>query len=93
MDSNEIGSGRISIAQGPKKNTNEEIMVNMEHAVDHRVGKTDDDGLDIPILTKRSRVSLALRTFIILLNIITCFFMILQCNKTLVMTDEEKGYG
>ena len=38
--------------------------------VDHRVGKTDDDEPDIPILTqKQARVSLMLRTFIILLNI------------------------
>jgi len=45
--------------------------------VDHRVGKTDDDEPDIPILTqKEARVSLMLRSFIILLNIITCFFII-----------------
>ena len=45
--------------------------------VDHRVGKTDDDEPDIPILTqKEARVSLMLRSFIILLNVITCFFII-----------------
>ena len=45
--------------------------------VDHRVGKTDDDEPDIPILTqKEARVSLILRSFIILLNVITCFFII-----------------
>ena len=44
--------------------------------VDHRVGKTDDDQPDIPILTqKEARVSLMLRSFIILLNVITCFFI------------------
>ena len=45
--------------------------------VDHRVGKTDDDEPDIPILTQNeARVSLMLRTFIILLNTVTCFFII-----------------
>ena len=45
--------------------------------VDHRVGKTDEDEPDIPILTQNeARVSLMLRSFIILLNVITCFFII-----------------
>tara|TARA_R110000751_G_scaffold93223_3_gene182100 strand:+ start:237 stop:437 length:201 start_codon:yes stop_codon:yes gene_type:complete len=45
--------------------------------VDHRIGKTNDDEPDIPILTlKQAQVSLFLRTFIIFVNIITCFFII-----------------
>ena len=52
------------------------LMVNLGKKFDHRVGKTDEDEPDIPILTqKEARVSLMLRSFIILLNIITCFFI------------------
>tara|TARA_R110002020_G_scaffold55087_4_gene153131 strand:+ start:1619 stop:1813 length:195 start_codon:yes stop_codon:yes gene_type:complete len=45
--------------------------------VDHRIGKTNDDEPDIPILTlKQAQVSLFLRTFIILVNVITCITII-----------------
>ena len=45
--------------------------------VDHRIGKTDDDDPDILILSlKQAQVSLFLRTFIILVNLITCFFIV-----------------
>ena len=45
--------------------------------VDHRIGKTDDDKPDIPILkNKDANISLLIRTVIIIVNIITCFFII-----------------
>jgi hypothetical protein len=45
--------------------------------VDHRIGKTNDDEPDIPILTlKQAQVSLFLRTSIIFINVTTCFFII-----------------
>ena len=45
--------------------------------VDHRIGKTDDDEPDIPILSlKEAQISLFLRSFIILVNLITCFFIV-----------------
>ena len=45
--------------------------------VDHRIGKTDEDEPDIPILTLRqAQISLFFRTFIILVNLITCFFIV-----------------
>ena len=45
--------------------------------VDHRIGKTDEDEPDIPILTLRqAQVSLFFRNFIILVNLITCFFIV-----------------
>ena len=45
--------------------------------VDHRIGKTNDDEPDIPILTlKQAQISLVLRTFIILVNVITCMMII-----------------
>ena len=45
--------------------------------VDHRIGKTNDDEPDIPILTlKQAQISLRLRTFIILVNVITCITII-----------------
>jgi len=45
--------------------------------LDHRVGRTDNDQPDIPILSlKDARISLILRTVIVALNIVTCFFII-----------------
>ena len=45
--------------------------------VDHRIGKTDEDEPDIPILSLgQAQVSLALRTFVLLVNVITCFFIV-----------------
>jgi hypothetical protein len=45
--------------------------------LDHRVGRTDNDQPDIPILSLRdARISLILRTFIVVLNMVTCFFII-----------------
>ena len=45
--------------------------------LDHRVGRADDDQPDIPILSlKDARISLILRTFIVVLNVVTCFFII-----------------
>lgn len=45
--------------------------------LDHRVGRTDDDQPDIPILSlKDAQISLILRTFIVVLNVVTCFFII-----------------
>ena len=53
--------------------------------VDHRIGKTDDDKPDIPILTnKDAGYSLLIRTIIVIVNLITCFFIICKCYKTLV---------
>jgi hypothetical protein len=50
--------------------------------LDHRVGKTDEDQPDIPILSlKEARISLLLRTFIIITNITTCFFIIANIIK------------
>jgi hypothetical protein len=47
--------------------------------LDHRVGRTDDDEPDIPILSlKDAQFSLTLRTIIVVLNMITCVFIILN---------------
>jgi hypothetical protein len=44
--------------------------------VDHRIGKTDNDEPNIPILTiKQAQLSLLIRSFIIIVNLITCFFI------------------
>ena len=45
--------------------------------LDHRVGKTNEDQPDIPILSlKEARFSLILRTTIVVLNMVTCLFII-----------------
>ena len=50
--------------------------------LDHRVGKTDEDQPDIPILSlKQARVSLILRTLIVVINIITCGFIVANIIK------------
>ena len=50
--------------------------------LDHRVGKTDEDQPDIPILTlKEARVSLILRTIIVVVNITTCLFIMANIIK------------
>lgn len=47
--------------------------------VDHRIGKTNDDEPNIPILTlKQAQISLLIRSFIILVNLITYFFIIVN---------------
>ena len=45
--------------------------------VDHRVGRTDEDQPDIPVLSlKEANISLAIRTIIIIINVVTCGFII-----------------
>ncbi len=45
--------------------------------VDHRIGKTDDDKPNIPILkNKDASISLLIRTLIVILNVVTCLFII-----------------
>ena len=67
----------MQVVSGKLKRRSEETLTIWARTVDHRVGKTDDDEPDIPILTqKQARVSLMLRSFIILLSVITCFFII-----------------
>jgi hypothetical protein len=46
-------------------------------ATGHLMGTTDDDRPDVPILTlKEARIALALKTFWVLIHVITCFFII-----------------
>ncbi len=50
--------------------------------LDHRVGKTDEDQPDIPILSlSEARISLILRTIIVVVNITTCFFIMANIVK------------
>jgi hypothetical protein len=50
--------------------------------LDHRVGKTDEDQPDIPILSlKEAQISLLIRTAIVIVNIITCGFIIANVVK------------
>jgi hypothetical protein len=45
--------------------------------VDHRIGKTDDDKPNIPILrNKDANISLLIRTVIVIVNLITCLFIV-----------------
>jgi hypothetical protein len=46
-------------------------------ATNHLMGETDDDRPEVPVLTlKEARVALFLRTFWIVIHIVTCSFII-----------------
>jgi hypothetical protein len=46
-------------------------------ATGHLMGHTDDDKPDVPILTLReAKIALLLKTFWVIIHIITCFFII-----------------
>ena len=46
-------------------------------ATNHVMGKTDDDKPDVPILTLReAHIALGLRTFWVVVHIVTCLFII-----------------
>ena len=50
--------------------------------LDHRVGKTDRDQPDIPILSlKEAQISLIIRTIIVLTNMTTCAFIVANIIK------------
>jgi hypothetical protein len=45
--------------------------------IDHRIGETDHDRPDVPVLTlQEARLSCILRTVLVLVNIVTCGFII-----------------
>jgi hypothetical protein len=49
----------------------------LARTIDHRVGKTDSDAPDIPVLTmQEALVSFFIKFFIVLVNFITCAFVI-----------------
>lgn len=49
----------------------------LARAIDHRVGKTDEDAPDIPILTQiEAWTAFWIKLSIILVNFITCSFII-----------------
>ena len=51
-------------------------------AIDHRVGLTDEDKPDVPNLKVRdANISLMIRTFIVLVNFITCGFIVANIIK------------
>jgi hypothetical protein len=45
----------------------------------HLMGETDDDKPDVPILSLReARIALVLKTFWVIVHIVTCFFIMLN---------------
>lgn len=49
----------------------------LARTIDHRVGKTDSDTPDIPVLTmQEALISFFIKFFIVLVNFITCGFVI-----------------
>lgn len=49
----------------------------LARALDHRIGRTDEDKPDLPVLTlEEAMVSFYLRLFIVTLNVTTCVAVI-----------------
>lgn len=49
----------------------------LARVLDHRIGKTDDDRPDLPVLTVEEAVlSFYIRLFLVLVNLATCFSVI-----------------
>lgn len=49
----------------------------LARTIDHRVGKTDSDAPDIPVLTmQEALISFFIKFIIVLVNFITCGFII-----------------
>ena len=52
------------------------IMI-LARTLDHRIGKTDEEKPDLPVLTvEEAVISFYFRLFIVVLNILTCFAVI-----------------
>lgn len=50
--------------------------------LDHRVGRTNDDQPDIPILSLRdAQISLLIRSVIVIINVTTCLFIVANIIK------------
>ena len=53
------------------------LLLILARTIDHRVGKTDTDDPKIPVLTlEEALVSFFIKFFIVLVNFITCAFVI-----------------
>ena len=56
---------------------NKKFLLILARAIDHRVGQTDDDAPDVPILTQiEAWTAFWIKLSIILINFITCGFII-----------------
>ena len=54
----------------------ERLWLIWARATGHVMGKTDDDRPEVPILTLgEARIALALKTFWVVIHVITCFFI------------------
>lgn len=53
------------------------ILLILARTIDHRIGQTDQDDPKIPVLTlEDALISFCIRCFIVLVNFITCGFVI-----------------
>jgi len=55
------------------------VLLIIARAIDHRVGKTDSDVPDIPVLTRQEAwTAFSIKLIIILINFITCSGVIIN---------------
>mgnify|MGYP000197362849 CR=1 FL=1 len=71
------GDDTIDILQNDTKDSMNSLEKIWARATGHLMGNTDDDRPDVPILTLgEARIALFLKTFWIILHVITCCFII-----------------
>jgi hypothetical protein len=56
---------------------NNRFLLIMARTIDHRIGKTDSEKPDLPVLTvEEALISFFIKFFIVIVNFITCGFVI-----------------
>ena len=56
---------------------NNRFLLIMARTIDHRIGKTDSEKPDLPVLTvEEALISFFIKFFIVMVNFITCGFVI-----------------
>ena len=56
---------------------NNRFLLIIARTIDHRIGKTDSDKPDLPVLTvEEALISFFIKFFIVMVNFITCGFVI-----------------
>ena len=60
-----------------KKKTNNKWIMILARTLDHRIGARDEDPPELPVLTvEEAMVSLWIRLFLVLVNLVTCSFVV-----------------
>jgi hypothetical protein len=59
------------------RSINSRILLILARTMDHRIGRTDYDKPDLPVLTvQEALISFSIKFFIVMANLLTCGFVI-----------------